>query len=91
MLPPMSERRTVFLCMGSACHQLGGYRLLPVLEKLIEQHGVQDRLEVKGAFCLETCQQGRSMKFADRVFTGLDEPTLEAIFVREILPQLKSP
>lgn len=86
----MSERQPVFLCMGSACHQLGGYRLLPVLEKLIEQHGVKDRLEVKGAFCLETCQQGRSLKFADRVFTGLDEPTLEALFIREILPHLKA-
>jgi NADH:ubiquinone oxidoreductase subunit E len=91
MLPVMRERQTVFLCMGSACHQLGGYRLLPVLEKLIEKHGVKDRVEVNGAFCLETCQQGRSMKFADRVFTGLDEPTLEALFIREILPHLNAP
>ncbi len=87
----MNERQIIFLCMGSACHQLGGYRLLPVLEKLIEEHGVKDRLEVKGAFCLETCQQGRSLKFASRIFTGLDEHTLEALFVREILPQLKVP
>lgn len=85
----MDERQTVYLCMGSACHQLGGYRLLPLLERLVEQHGLKDRLEIKGAFCLETCQQGRSLKFAGRIFTGLDEQTLEAAFVREILPHLK--
>lgn len=85
----MTDRQTLYLCMGSACHQLGGYRLLPLLERLIEQHGVKDCVEIKGAFCLETCQQGRSMKFADRVFTGLDEQMLETLFVREILPHLK--
>lgn len=84
----MEEGQTVFLCMGSACHQLKGYRLLPVLEALIEKHGLKGRLQLKGAFCLETCQEGRSLKFRERVFTGLDEQKLTQIFEQEILPHL---
>lgn len=85
----MSDRQTLYLCMGSACHQLGGYRLLPLLESLRDRHGLAERLDIKGAFCLETCQQGRSLKFGDRVFTGLSEENLEQLFAREILPQLR--
>jgi NADH:ubiquinone oxidoreductase subunit E len=77
--------------MGSACHQLKGYRLLPVLESLIREHGLTGRLVLKGAFCLETCQQGCSLKFGNRIFTGLDEPKLRELFAREILPQLQTP
>jgi NADH:ubiquinone oxidoreductase subunit E len=86
MLPSMSQTQTIYLCMGSACHQSRGYQLLPVLEELIRRHGLGERLLLKGAFCLETCQQGRSLKFEDRVFTGLDENKLAEIFEREILP-----
>jgi NADH:ubiquinone oxidoreductase subunit E len=84
----MDEGQTVYLCMGSACHQLKGYRLLPVLEGLIEKHGLKGRLQLKGAFCLETCQEGRSLKFRNRIFTGLDEQQLTQVFEREILPHL---
>lgn len=82
----MSEAQTIYLCMGSACHQLRGYQLLPVLEDLIRRHDLGDRLLIKGAFCLETCQQGRSLKFDGRVITGLDEHSLTDFFEREILP-----
>jgi len=87
----MDQGQTVYLCMGSACHQLKGYRLLPVLEALIEKHGLKGQLQIKGAFCLETCQEGRSLKFRDQIFTGLDEPQLARIFELEILPHLPLP
>jgi NADH:ubiquinone oxidoreductase subunit E len=86
----MNEERTIYLCMGSACHQLRGYRLLPMLEELIHRHGLDGQLMVKGAFCLETCQQGRSLKFGCRVFAGLDENNLADFFEREILPHCQS-
>ena len=82
----MDEVQILYLCMGSACHQLKGYRLLPVLEELIAKHGLKERLQIKGAFCLETCQEGRSLKFRNRIYTGLDEERLNQIFEKEILP-----
>ncbi|MCW5554607.1 MAG: (2Fe-2S) ferredoxin domain-containing protein [Verrucomicrobiae bacterium] len=85
----MSDRQTLYLCVGSACHQLGGYRLLPLLAALRDRHGLNEQLDIKGAFCLETCQQGRSLKFGDCVFTGLSEANLEELFTHEILPQLR--
>jgi NADH:ubiquinone oxidoreductase subunit E len=41
---------------------------------------------LRGAFCLEKCELGRSVKFGDRVFTGLTPENLEERLTREILP-----
>jgi NADH:ubiquinone oxidoreductase subunit E len=84
----MDKKHTLYLCMGSACHQLGGYRLIPVLESLIKRHHLENCLELKGAFCLDACEHGRSLKFGDRVFTGLTADNIEEKFAREILPRL---
>ena len=85
ILPVMSQ--TLYLCMGSACHQRRGYALLPMLEALIRRHGLNDRLLLRGAFCLENCQRGCSLKFDGRIFTDLNEQNLQETFEREILPR----
>jgi NADH:ubiquinone oxidoreductase subunit E len=82
----MGPPHTIYLCLGSACHQSRGYRLLPLLEDLLRRHGLGGRLQLKGAFCLENCQHACSLKFAGRVFTGVNEHNLTGLFEREILP-----
>jgi len=82
----MNRKQPLYLCMGSACHQRGGYKLLPALERLLDQHGLRDRVELKGAFCLDVCQQGRAAKFEGRVLIGLSAENLAARFAAEILP-----
>ena len=82
----MTPTQTLYLCMGSACHQLGGFRLLPQIEEILRRRGLADRIELRGAFCLEKCELGRSLKFGDRVFTGLTPDNLEARLTAEILP-----
>jgi NADH-quinone oxidoreductase subunit G len=72
--------------MGSACHQSGGFRLIPVLQALIAKHGLENALELKGAFCLDKCMQGRTLKFEDRILTGLTDDNTEYRFATEILP-----
>jgi NADH:ubiquinone oxidoreductase subunit E len=82
----MNEAPALYVCMGSACHQRLGYRLLPILEGLIARHGLTGRLVLKGAFCLENCPLGRALKFRDRVVAGLDDQQVESWFEREVLP-----
>jgi NADH:ubiquinone oxidoreductase subunit E len=85
----MKTQLVLYLCMGSACHQLGGFRLVPQIEGFIRRHGLEGRLELKGAFCLEKCEQGRSLKFCGRVLTGLTEDNLEERLLREVAPHLE--
>jgi len=90
MLCVMIQAHALYLCMGSACHQRRCYGLLPVLEELIRRHGLGERLLLKGAFCLESCQEGCSLEFDGHVFTGIDEKNIGEFFEREILPHCQA-
>lgn len=83
-------KENLFLCMGSACHQMGVYEVLPQLQELIKTHELEDIIELKGSFCLETCSHGIVMKFNDQTFLDISPQNVESIFVREILPVIRT-
>jgi NADH:ubiquinone oxidoreductase subunit E len=86
----MDAKKTLFLCMGSACHQSGGHTLVPKLQALIDRHGLAESVELKGAFCLDRCGTGGSLEFEGRVVTGLVSSDLEEVFRAEVLARLAS-
>lgn len=83
------KKENLFLCMGSACHQLGVYEVLPKLQFLISEHQLEEQIELKGSFCLETCSDGIVMKFRNQVFTKISPENIEKKFTEEILPHIK--
>jgi NADH:ubiquinone oxidoreductase subunit E len=83
------SKEELFLCMGSACHQLGVYDVLPELQRLIHEYGMEPTVELKGAFCLDCCADGISMRHRDRVFQRINPRNVRARFVEEILPSLQ--
>lgn len=82
-------KENLFLCMGSACHQLGVYDVLPRLQALIAAYELTEAIELKGSFCLETCSKGIVMKFHDTRFTNISPHNIDTIFKDEILPQIQ--
>ncbi|MGL5197120.1 MAG: (2Fe-2S) ferredoxin domain-containing protein [Chroococcales cyanobacterium] len=81
-------KENLYLCMGSACHQLGVYEVLPQLQELITRYELEDKIELKGSFCLETCSVGIVMKFKEKVFTQINPENIESKFSEEILPSI---
>ncbi len=84
----MGTREPLIICMGSACHQLGVYDVLPKLKELLHTHHLDDTIELKGGFCLGPCAQGIVMRYRDRLFTGIRPHNVEERFAAEILPAL---
>ncbi len=76
--------------MGSACHQLGVYDVLPQLQALIVQYHLEEVIELKGSFCLETCSHGIVMKFQDTCFLGINPQNVETRFIEEIMPAIQN-
>lgn len=83
-------KENLFLCMGSACHQMGVYEVLPRLQALIKEHQLEDSVTLKGSFCLEMCSSGITMKFRDRHFTHISPQNIDEKFVQEILPAIQT-
>ncbi|MEQ8540855.1 (2Fe-2S) ferredoxin domain-containing protein [Coleofasciculus sp. F4-SAH-05] len=82
----MDGKENLYLCMGSACHQLGVYEVLPKIQALISTYNLEDKVELKGSFCLETCSAGIVMKFKDKFFVNINANNVEQKFKQEILP-----
>ncbi|HCF95773.1 MAG: (2Fe-2S) ferredoxin domain-containing protein [Verrucomicrobiota bacterium] len=86
----MPDKPSLFLCMGSACHQLGVYEVLPQVQALLLENGLQEKVELKGGFCMGPCEQGIVMKFEGNLFTRISPSNIRTKFEREILPALNA-
>lgn len=75
--------------MGSACHQMGLYDFLPKLQELLREYGLEERVEVTGAFCLGPCRHGIVLRVGDVDILELNLKNLEERFEKDILPLLK--
>lgn len=80
----------LFLCMGSACHQIGVYEVLPRLQTLLKNHHLEEQIILKGSFCLELCSQGITMKFQDQHICNITPQNVDEKFTLEILPLIQA-
>ena len=83
------EKNTLYLCMGSACHQRGVGEVLPRVQALLELHNLTHRVELKGAFCLGQCGQGIAMRYGDTGFTNIRPSNVDEKFEEEVLPVIQ--
>lgn len=84
----METKQTLYICMGSACHQSGVYDVLPRLQQLITDHGVDSQIELKGAFCLGVCARGVVLKLDDIIIGDVNGSNVDQKFTKEILSRL---
>lgn len=65
------------ICVGSACHLKGSYTVITLLQKLIENNNLKDKVEIKGSFCLGHCTEGVSVKIQNKIYSVTEENTEE--------------
>ena len=75
----------ISICVGSSCHLKGSREVVELLERLIGQYGVGDRVELAGTFCMGRCQSGVSVLVENTAYSVLPE-TVEAFFISVVLP-----
>ena len=74
----------VTICVGSTCHLLGSKTVVECFQKLVEQHQLQDKVELAGKFCMNKCGEGVCVTIDD-VTHIIQKEDAEAFFEREIL------
>jgi len=85
----MATKIILRLCMGSACHQMGVYEVLPALQKLLTEHHLDNTVEIRGAFCLGPCVNGIVLEVGERQFLNVNPQNVEQQFLLKILPYLR--
>ncbi|HAP31779.1 MAG TPA: hypothetical protein DCQ14_01795 [Firmicutes bacterium] len=81
---------TVQICVGSSCYLRGAPRIIDKLQELVADHGLSNRLILKGSFCLEQCTKGGVTLFInDDLLTGVRYEDIPELFASKILPAVK--
>jgi NADH:ubiquinone oxidoreductase subunit E len=76
----------VFVCIGTSCHLRGGERIAEQVMSLVGELGLEQQVQVRGAFCLEHCSaDGVSVKVGDKVLGGVRVDEVREKLLPEIL------
>lgn len=77
---------SLVVCVGSSCYVRGAERVAETFERLIRERGLDGRVELTGAFCMEQCSMGVSVRVGDTVFRCVDSAAAESFFDQQVRP-----
>lgn len=76
---------TIQVCVGSSCFLRGAMNVISEIKQLITEHQLDDKIVLKGNFCLERCTDGVTVMVEEKLFTGIKCDDVPALFDREVL------
>jgi len=65
---------TVTVCVGSSCHIKGARDIIMRFNELLKDRQLEDRVELKGSFCMDRCAEGINWQIDD---TPISSTTVE--------------
>ena len=74
----------ITVCIGSSCHIKGSRQVVEGIQRLIAEHGLGDKVEISGTFCMGQCQKGVCVAIEEEVFSVTPE-TVEEFFEQNVL------
>lgn len=69
------------ICIGSSCYVRGANNVVEFVNTWIEQYQWEERVKVKGAFCMGLCSQGLGVKINGNAISGLGLHNIEAVLL----------
>ena len=80
---------TVTVCVGSSCHIKGARDVIVRFNDLITKEGLQDKVELKGSFCMELCGEGWNWKINEEILTSSGVEDAVEMFCKKVLEPAK--
>ncbi len=77
----------ITVCIGSSCHIKGSRQVVEKLQSLISEHGLGDKVQLGGTFCLGRCQEGVCVTVEDK-FCSVSPDTVDEFFKNEVLAKI---
>ena len=53
-----NRKVVVTVCVGSSCHIKGSRDMIMRFNEMLKEEGMEDKVELKGSFCMERCGEG---------------------------------
>jgi NADH:ubiquinone oxidoreductase subunit E len=82
---------TITVCVGSSCYVRGSEVLAEKFDALIKERGLGAKVELTGAFCMDQCSMGVSVRVGDKVHRCVDPSQALTFFEFEVMSCLQDP
>ena len=79
---------TVTVCVGSSCHLKGARQVIMRFNEMLTRYGLQEKVLLKGSFCMERCGEGVNWQIDDTPLTSATADDAVAIFRQRVLAPL---
>lgn len=76
---------TVTVCVGSSCHIKGARDIIMRFNELLKEYKLEDKVELKGSFCMERCGEGINWQINDQPVTSSDVESAVETFQKRIV------
>ncbi|NLN16365.1 MAG: (2Fe-2S) ferredoxin domain-containing protein [Firmicutes bacterium] len=78
------------VCVGSSCYIRGAPAVISILQSLIAKYGLEEKVILKGSFCMQQCTQGVTVRIDGVVHSGLGKEDASRLFHHIVLPSLEA-
>ena len=79
----------VTVCVGSSCHIKGARNVIMRFNEMLKEKALEDKVELKGSFCMERCGEGINWQIDDEPLTSANEDDAVRSFDEKIISLLK--
>lgn len=80
----------ITICVGSSCSIRGSDELASEIQRLIEKENLEGLVDIVGAFCMDTCSKGVSVRVGDQAYSGIRPEDAETFFYKEIMGKVNT-
>ncbi|MBR4881335.1 MAG: (2Fe-2S) ferredoxin domain-containing protein [Clostridia bacterium] len=78
------------ICVGSSCHLKGSADIVELMQKAVEEQGLEDEVTLAGSFCIGKCNRiGVTVQVDDDIHTGITKENFSQFWNEKILPLLE--
>ena len=77
----------IMICVGSTCHLCGSKKVVTRFQELVNEHQLQDKVELSGKFCMGKCGEGVCVT-VDGETTSIQPDDVDTFFNNEVLAKL---
>jgi NADH:ubiquinone oxidoreductase subunit E len=79
---------TVTVCVGSSCHIKGSRQIIMRFNELVKEHGLEDKIELQGSFCMERCGEGLNWQIDEEPVSSKNIEEAIQTFTEKVLKPL---
>ncbi len=80
---------TVTVCVGSLYHLKGARNVLAAFSQLVKDHAMEDRVALRGSFCLERCGKEVNWMIGGTPITSESVADAVRVFTERVLVPLR--